>query len=145
MREVGDEGVREALAGASRREVLFNYLGQFEQSSPGGLVWALPDGVQADVSPHDTREHLLDIVGRVEHECLEFTWQYSADLHREATIRRLAEEMMQALRDIIEHCAQPDAGGGGCGMRAGVVQSGAPPGGGRARPPKSSLRPCGTA
>ena len=32
---------------------------------------------------------------------------YSAELHDEATVRALAEEMLEALREIVEHCSEP--------------------------------------
>jgi septal ring factor EnvC (AmiA/AmiB activator) len=32
-------------------------------------------------------------------------------VHDEDTVRRLAEETIQALREIVEHCAEPGAGG----------------------------------
>ncbi|MGH3927416.1 MAG: condensation domain-containing protein, partial [Pseudonocardiaceae bacterium] len=55
--------------------------------------------------------HLLDVVGKVERRCLEFTWFYSKDVHGEATVRRLAEDLLATLHEIIEHCTQPAAGG----------------------------------
>src|SRR5437879_11250676 len=36
---------------------------------------------------------------------------YSAEMHDEATVRRLAQEMIQALREIVAHCTEPGAGG----------------------------------
>src|SRR5581483_766250 len=50
-------------------------------------------------------------VGAIERQRLEITWSYSAEIHREATVRRLAEGLIEALRQIIEHCAGPDGGG----------------------------------
>ncbi|MGH4006492.1 MAG: condensation domain-containing protein, partial [Pseudonocardiaceae bacterium] len=46
-----------------------------------------------------------------EQKCLEFSWFYSENLHREETVSALANEMLAALRQIIRHCAEPDAGG----------------------------------
>ena len=54
------------------------------------------DGAASAEAP---RAHLLDIVGKVEHQCLEFIWFYSKDVHCEATVRRLAEDMLEALED----------------------------------------------
>src|SRR5256886_7709378 len=36
---------------------------------------------------------------------------YSAEIHDEATVRALAEELLAALREIVEHCSEPGAGG----------------------------------
>jgi len=51
------------------------------------------------------------VTGFVDCDELELTWFYSDQVHDGATARRLADGMLQALREIIEHCAQPGAGG----------------------------------
>ena len=90
-----------ALESAVTPQVSFNYLGQFQHSG----------GLHSDVSPQTVRPHLLDIVGAVVGDSLELTWFYSTGRHDESTIRRLAGELIQALREIVEHCAQPGTGG----------------------------------
>ncbi len=42
---------------------------------------------------------------------LRMEWVYSAAVHREETIRRVAEGDVEALRGVIEHCRTPQAGG----------------------------------
>jgi amino acid adenylation domain-containing protein/non-ribosomal peptide synthase protein (TIGR01720 family) len=95
--------------------ISFNYLGQFDWSAGGAtgdrLFQAIPRGLEGGASPQAARTHLLDVVGAVQGNRLEFTWFYSPQVHHESTVRRLAEEMTQALREILEHCAQPGAGG----------------------------------
>ncbi|MGH3815484.1 MAG: amino acid adenylation domain-containing protein, partial [Pseudonocardiaceae bacterium] len=93
--------------------VSFNYLGQFDWASAGdgGLFHAIRGGLGAHASPEAARPHLLDVVGGVEHKCLAFTWFYSDGVHHETTVLRLAEEMIQALREIVEHCSRPGTGG----------------------------------
>jgi amino acid adenylation domain-containing protein/non-ribosomal peptide synthase protein (TIGR01720 family) len=101
------------LADRPAPQVSFNYLGQFDWASAGddGLFGAVHGGLGGDVSPNATRAHVLDVVGIVEEKCLKFTWSYSEHLHRSRTISALAEELLTALRGIIEHCARPDVGG----------------------------------
>ncbi|MGH3753654.1 MAG: non-ribosomal peptide synthase/polyketide synthase, partial [Pseudonocardiaceae bacterium] len=106
------------LAGVAPPQVSFNYLGQFDWNVDGGdtaaghgLYHQMWGGLESDVSPAAARAHVLDVVGRVEHKCLELTWYYSRELHEDATVARLAEEMTEALREVVEHCAGPDAGG----------------------------------
>jgi amino acid adenylation domain-containing protein/non-ribosomal peptide synthase protein (TIGR01720 family) len=81
--------------------ISFNYLGRFDHG--GGL-----DGA---AHPGQTRGHLLDVVGAVVGDRLELTWHYSAHVHTETTVRRLADALLAALTGIVEHCARPDAGG----------------------------------
>ncbi|MEZ0071311.1 amino acid adenylation domain-containing protein [Planotetraspora sp. GP83] len=95
-----------------RPQVSFNYLGQFDWPvGESGLFHAVPGGLSADDDPEAMRPHLLDVVGAIGDQRLEFTWFYSDEVHHEHTVRRLAEDMIGALREIIEHCARPEAGG----------------------------------
>jgi amino acid adenylation domain-containing protein/non-ribosomal peptide synthase protein (TIGR01720 family) len=100
------------LADREAPQVGFAYLGQFDWPvSEEGLYHSLRRGLKLCESPAATCTHVLDIVGKIEHGCLEFTWFFSEDLHQKCTIRALATELLTTLRDIIRHCAQPDAGG----------------------------------
>src|SRR5439155_26255650 len=94
-------------------EVSFNYLGQFDwaSASEGSLYRAMLGGLDADVGSEAVRPHVLDVVGAVQNGELELGWMYSSEMHDEATVRRLAEEMLTALEEIVEHCAEPGAGG----------------------------------
>ncbi|WP_425426503.1 non-ribosomal peptide synthase/polyketide synthase [Amycolatopsis australiensis] len=89
--------------------VSFNYLGQFDL--PGRLYAGLHRELSLDADPSDTRTHLLEVVGRVDGEVLEFSWTYAEGVHEEATVTRLAEGLLDALRAIVAHCAEPGAGG----------------------------------
>jgi amino acid adenylation domain-containing protein/non-ribosomal peptide synthase protein (TIGR01720 family) len=100
------------LAGGAQPQISFNYLGQFDwPSTTNGLYHQMCGGVESDIGLAVSREHVIDIVGRVERRHLELTWYYSQELHEDATVRRLAEAMVQALREIIEHCSRLDTGG----------------------------------
>jgi amino acid adenylation domain-containing protein/non-ribosomal peptide synthase protein (TIGR01720 family) len=94
-------------------QVSFNYLGQFDWAPAGGegLLQAMRGGLDGDASPDDTRAHVLEVVGRVEHNCLEFTWSYSEHLHHASTIAARAQDLLTVLQEIIKHCSQSGAGG----------------------------------
>ncbi|HEX3788439.1 MAG TPA: non-ribosomal peptide synthase/polyketide synthase [Pseudonocardiaceae bacterium] len=95
-----------------RPQVCFNYLGQWAVGAePDGLFLGLGDGIGADHPADSERDQLLDVTGMVQDGQLELSWTYSAELHDERTVRGLAEDMAQAVRAIVEHCAAPDAGG----------------------------------
>ncbi|MGH8938081.1 MAG: condensation domain-containing protein, partial [Actinomycetes bacterium] len=115
-RGVGYGGLRylnaAGLAEDATPDVSFNYLGQFDLPARGeGLYHAMVGELELDVSSAADRTHVLDVVGKVEQKCLEFSWFYSENLHREGTVSALANEMLVALQQIIRHCAEPDAGG----------------------------------
>ncbi|HEY0640037.1 MAG TPA: amino acid adenylation domain-containing protein [Pseudonocardiaceae bacterium] len=95
-----------------RPQVCFNYLGQWDVTTGGdGLVRDRAADLGRDVAPDGERPHLLEVTGAVEDGRLVLQWEYSDQVHDEATVRRLAEAMLDALTGIVEHCARPDAGG----------------------------------
>ncbi len=93
-------------------EISFNYLGQFGQSkNEAGTFVSAPESGGPVVSPLSKREHLLDINGSVSGGQLCFSWAYSQNTYRRETIDALAHTYLRALREIIVHCQQPEAGG----------------------------------
>ncbi|AHH97301.1 non-ribosomal peptide synthase/polyketide synthase [Kutzneria albida] len=93
-------------------ELSFNYHGQWDvATAERGFYRARLDTPGRDLPEDRTREHLIDVTGVVENGRLELTWLYSANLHEAGTVRRLADRMVAALREIVEHCAAPGAGG----------------------------------
>ncbi|MDQ3578830.1 MAG: condensation domain-containing protein, partial [Actinomycetota bacterium] len=98
------------LAGRSLPEICFNYHGQLDVTGDG-LIGTRHAESGAEVDPSSTRDFLLDVSGVVENGELALTWQYSSAVHDETTVRGLAEAMVAALSAIVEHCAEPGAGG----------------------------------
>ena len=94
-------------------QIAFNYLGRqdWSASGGGGLLHAPYGALEGDMDRAADRPHLIDVVGLVTDKRLEFTWSYSKNLHLRSTVAKLAEEMAAELREIVRHCAEPDAGG----------------------------------
>ncbi|MEU0005141.1 non-ribosomal peptide synthase/polyketide synthase [Streptomyces sp. NPDC006314] len=101
------------LTGAPAPRVGFNYHGQWDAGGTGadGLYDGPLPAAGRDTDPDEPRPYLLDITGVVQQGRLELGWTYPAAVYDEATVRRLAEETATALRDIVAHCARPEAGG----------------------------------
>ncbi|MGH4003137.1 MAG: amino acid adenylation domain-containing protein, partial [Pseudonocardiaceae bacterium] len=100
------------LRGVPLPHICFNYHGQVELASgEQALIRGGDAGIGQNMAPEELRTYLLDVTGVVDGGQLELSWLYSDQVHHEATVQRLATEMIQALREIVEHCAQPDAGG----------------------------------
>ncbi|MDT5026404.1 MAG: hypothetical protein QOE61_2830, partial [Micromonosporaceae bacterium] len=92
--------------------VCFNYLGQWDVASPaGGLIRDRCDDLGQDVASDSTRPNALDITGAVEDGELKLDWEYSTEAHSQTEVLGLAERMVEALREIVEHCARPGSGG----------------------------------
>ncbi|NUT47412.1 MAG: AMP-binding protein, partial [Saccharothrix sp.] len=110
LRAVPHKGLSHgALGGGPLPELSFNYHGRFDVAD-GGFYRARRE-VGTDVDPGTTRDHVLEVTGLVERGELELTWHYSANLHDEGTVRRLAGRVLDGLRGIVEHCARPGVGG----------------------------------
>ncbi|MDX3187036.1 non-ribosomal peptide synthase/polyketide synthase [Streptomyces sp. MN03-5084-2B] len=105
-------GVLRHLTGtapAVRPRLSFNYLGRFE--AEGELYRGLERELELEQNPADVRAHAVDVVARVTDGRLEITWFYSGQVHEEATIRTVADDLVHGLAGIVEHCTGPDAGG----------------------------------
>ena len=102
----------ERLALHSSAAICFNYLGQTTQSIDVSTLFKtveISDGPTR--SPRNTRPHLLEINSWLHEGRLVMRWSFSGEIHQRATISRMAESYLTALRAIIEHCQAPDAGG----------------------------------
>ncbi|MGW4109866.1 amino acid adenylation domain-containing protein [Actinosynnema sp. NPDC004786] len=82
--------------------VSFNYLGRFAEDQRE---------LELSADPRAPRPHLLDVVGQVRGDRLEFTFSYSEHTHDRETITHLGNGFAAALRGILAHCAEPGAGG----------------------------------
>ncbi|HEY2723642.1 MAG TPA: amino acid adenylation domain-containing protein, partial [Pseudonocardiaceae bacterium] len=102
-----------ALGDVPTPGLCFNYHGQWDMAAgtEGGLYRAQCGDVGREIAPGQPRPHLLEVVGLVEAGELRLTWEYSDQVHDEATVSRLAEAMIEALAEIVEHCGRPGVGG----------------------------------
>ncbi|MFD5434091.1 non-ribosomal peptide synthase/polyketide synthase [Kitasatospora sp. NPDC127067] len=98
--------------GLALPQIGFNYLGRQDRSaSPGGLLHAPAGPLTGGMDRTARRPHLLDVLGLVAEGRLSFTWSYSREVHHSGTVARLAAELLDELREIVRHCAEPGAGG----------------------------------
>jgi non-ribosomal peptide synthase protein (TIGR01720 family) len=104
--------LRDALRTVPQPEVAFNYLGQFGQSQSASSSWRrLAELTGPNISPRSHRVNLLEINGSVSEGRLELFWTYCENVHRRSTIKKLAEQFVEALRVLITYCSQPNVGG----------------------------------
>ncbi|MFF0221631.1 amino acid adenylation domain-containing protein [Streptomyces sp. NPDC004629] len=107
-------GAAKELARDPLPQVAFNYLGQFDgllRRTDGDPLYRAVSPIGLAEQPSARRLHVLDIVGQVNGGRLEFTWSYSRRRHDERTVEALASAFLAHLSGIVEHCAQPGAGG----------------------------------
>src|SRR2546430_6107762 len=100
------------LADRPAPRISFNYHGQWDATQDAaGLYRSWRGDIGQDMAPDSPRTYLIDVTGVVENGELGLGWTYSADVHDEATIQRVAGDAIEALREIVEYCTRPDAGG----------------------------------
>ncbi len=100
------------LAALPQAEISFNYLGQIDQVLPtDGLFGAAPEPSGQPQSPQARRSYELEVIAISVGGQLQVSWTYSTQRHDAATITRLADGYLAALRTLIAHCLAPDAGG----------------------------------
>jgi amino acid adenylation domain-containing protein/non-ribosomal peptide synthase protein (TIGR01720 family) len=108
----GDRDVERRLTALPVPELLFNYLGQYDQLLPPTALLELSSEASGfNRSPREQRTHRIEANALVAAGRLRIDWTFSTNLHRKATIEKLATSYREALCGIIAHCKSPDAGG----------------------------------
>jgi amino acid adenylation domain-containing protein/non-ribosomal peptide synthase protein (TIGR01720 family) len=106
-----DPDVTTKLRHGPQAEVMFNYLGQTDQVLASSLFQISESASGPTRSPLGLRSYVFDISGVVMKGQLQMNWTYSRNLHQPDRIERLAQDFMQALRSLIQHCQSTQAGG----------------------------------
>jgi non-ribosomal peptide synthase protein (TIGR01720 family) len=103
--------IAEGLRDLPQAQVIFNYLGQFDQVLDEASMFA-PCGESSGRarSRYGERKYVLDISAIVSGGKLRVAVNYSENLHRRESVRQLAESFLQSLRLIID-CQSAEAVG----------------------------------
>ena len=107
-----DLAQRAALADGQRAQLLFNYLGQFDQVTSGSELFAFAsESTGLWHAPNGRRTHAVEVLAQVRDNKLRIDWNFSEKQIHRASIERLAADFISTLQDIIRHCREADAGG----------------------------------
>ncbi|MDV9201258.1 condensation domain-containing protein, partial [Streptomyces sp. Wh19] len=102
LRHLGAPDVAAVLRRQPTPEVNFNYLGQFTRDLPGIGRYAGPDEPKGhSISPDGTRWNVLDVTAAVEGDTFGLYINYSTALHERRTVERLADGVIDHLRELI--------------------------------------------
>ena len=107
-----DDTLRTKLRQLPQAQVSFNYLGQFHSDSHQETVFrSATESSGSSFSSRGQRRHVLELLGIVSEDQLQFTFIYSERIHNRATIELQAHRFITQLRELITHCLSPEAGG----------------------------------
>ncbi|MGF1426682.1 amino acid adenylation domain-containing protein [Kitasatospora sp. LaBMicrA B282] len=109
LRHLGGAG--DTLAGGGD-QVLFNYLGQFDNVLSGGRAFG--DAAETrgrGQAASGTRSHVLEINSEISGGVLRIRFGYSSALHRRTWAARFADDYLGHLEALIDHCVTPGNSG----------------------------------
>ncbi len=99
-----NENGSKTLQNLPKAELIFNYLGQLDQTLSGTILQPAEESVGPCRSTRELRSYLIEINSSISAGRLQLAWTYSPNCHRSSTIEQFAAQYMQALREIIAHC-----------------------------------------
>jgi amino acid adenylation domain-containing protein/non-ribosomal peptide synthase protein (TIGR01720 family) len=107
-----DSALAQQLAAPPAAELLFNYLGQFDQVVADSELFAFADEpTGAWHGPTNERTHRIEVVALVRDGRFEARWIHDAERDQPEVIQRLADGFIASLRQLIAHCIEPGTGG----------------------------------
>jgi amino acid adenylation domain-containing protein/non-ribosomal peptide synthase protein (TIGR01720 family) len=115
LRQIPEKGIgygllRDQLAGLPQAQVLFNYLGQFDQVIAGSRLFSFAgEPVGLWHHPKNRRTHLIEVLARIAGGQLEVQFNFSRNVHARATVEQIAVHYSAALVEMIERSSAADA------------------------------------
>jgi amino acid adenylation domain-containing protein/non-ribosomal peptide synthase protein (TIGR01720 family) len=114
LRQIPDKGIgygvlRNHLTGLPQAQVLFNYLGQFDQVVAGSRLFSFA-AEPVGLWHHSTnlRTHLIEVLARVAGGRLEVQFNFSRNVHSRATVEQIAARYSAALVELINLSSTAD-------------------------------------
>ncbi len=115
LRRIPDKGIsygllQEHLKDSPQAQILFNYLGQFDQVVAGSQVFSFatePVGLWHDRK--NSRTHLIEVLARIAGGQLEVQFNFSRNVHARDTVEQIAGRYSAALVELIELSGAADA------------------------------------
>lgn len=102
----------EALRAQTTPEIVFNYLGQFDQVvGHSSLFEFATESTGSWYGAQTRRPHLLELNALTIGGCLELRWSFNKRVHNQDTIARVAATYAEKLRGIVAHCTTAGVGG----------------------------------
>lgn len=89
----------------------FNYLGRVDQWLGASRLWRLSRPICPGMRADNTRRtHWLDVTVLENEGRLHIEWRYAPHVHDHALVNGLAQQFVQQIGALLEHCLSPTAG-----------------------------------
>jgi len=99
------------LASAPKAQVLFNYLGRFDEAFTNAPWQLAPETPDAFRGSNNTSVYELEINAYVSQGRLYTQWRYSTERYRTATVAGLAKRFIGHLQKLLDHCLSAEVAG----------------------------------
>ncbi len=107
-----DAEVRQQLAALPPAEVSFNYLGQLDPTAERAGPWSLlAEPPVALRGAENRRPYLIDVGAVVLGGRLQLSLSYDEAAHRRETATALLADLVLRVKQLVQHCRSPEAGG----------------------------------
>jgi len=111
LKYLGDDADRHALGSIEPSRVVFNYLGQFDQSFDATSAWQpAPEAAGRSQDDSAPLPHDLSVSGKVLDGMLTLSVGYSGERYRASTVEGLIDEIRVELERVIGHCTSGATG-----------------------------------
>ncbi|HEU4833207.1 MAG TPA: amino acid adenylation domain-containing protein [Pyrinomonadaceae bacterium] len=102
LRYLGSAETRNELAKLESGDMIFNYLGQFDQQlgEEAGLFRVASESMGAALDETDQRSHLLEVTALISGGRLSVSWSYSTEVHKPETIKTVVDHFAAGLRSF---------------------------------------------
>jgi amino acid adenylation domain-containing protein/non-ribosomal peptide synthase protein (TIGR01720 family) len=114
LRQIPDKGIgygllRDQLTDFPQAQVLFNYLGQFDQVVAGSRLFSFAsESMGLWHHPKGRRTHLIEVLARIAGGQLEVQFNFSRNVHSRATMEQIAARYSAALTELIDRSSATD-------------------------------------
>jgi len=106
LRYLAGGALAEQLGAMPEAQILFNYLGQFDQQSgETAILAAAKERMGPGRGPRNRRSHLLSVDSLVAGGVLQVNWGFSEAVYAPARIAALADHYQDALDALLAFCA----------------------------------------
>ncbi|WP_372478223.1 amino acid adenylation domain-containing protein [Nostoc mirabile] len=107
-----DKITRQSLQQLPQSDISFNYLGQLDLFSSQAWIHGIARESTGLLSnSQNSRNYILNVTAWIAQSQLYVQWRYSCNLHKFATIERIAQQFIKTLQALIQHCQSPTSGG----------------------------------